>query len=429
MNDIVIQVENLGKLYRIGTARDRNKTLREALSDMTLAPFRRIRNAFSPPVSNDVNPSEFIWALKDVSFDVKRGEVIGIIGRNGAGKSTLLKILSRITEPTEGRIIMQGRVGSLLEVGTGFHSELTGEENIYLSGTILGMSSNEISRKFDEIVAFAEVKKFIHTPVKHYSTGMYLRLAFAVAAHLDPEILLVDEVLAVGDAEFQKKCLGKMGDVANAGRTVLFVSHNMAAVQSLCKTALQLESGHIVQTGDSKSVVSAYLASSGKIASAMVWCDESAPGNEEIRLKSISACIDGRNDSGVYQSRENIYVEMRFTANKSHSALCVGFDLLSPHGETILRSYQTDMPPENWPKVRQGENVWRCVIPGGLLNGGVYNICPRIGLHNLSWIVHLDSVVQFEVMLDHGVSPFWNALDSRNRPGIIAPILTWEPMT
>jgi lipopolysaccharide transport system ATP-binding protein len=426
MNDIVIKVENLGKLYRIGTARDRNKTLREALSDMALAPFRRIRNAFSPPVSNDVNPAEFIWALKDVSFDVKRGEVIGIIGRNGAGKSTLLKILSRITEPTEGRIIMQGRVGSLLEVGTGFHSELTGEENIYLSGTILGMSSNEISRKFDEIVAFAEMEKFIHTPVKHYSSGMYMRLAFAVAAHLEPEILLVDEVLAVGDAEFQKKCLGKMGDVANAGRTVLFVSHNMSAVQSLCKTALQLESGHIVQTGDSKSVVSAYLASSGKISSAMVWCDESAPGNEEIRLKSIGACMEGRNDSGVYQSQKNIYVEMRFTANKSHSALCVGFDLLSPHGETILRSYQTDMLPENWPKVKQGENVWRCVIPGGLLNGGLYNICPRIGLHNLNWIVHLDSVVQFEVMLDHGVSPFWNALDSRNRPGIIAPILKWE---
>ena len=158
----------------------------------------------------------------------------------------------------------------------------------------------------------------------------------------------------------------------------------------------------------------------------MVWCDESAPGNEEIRLKSISACIEGRNESGVYQSRENIYVEMRFTANKSHSALCVGFDLVSPHGETILRSYQTDMPPENWPKVRQGENIWRCVIPGGLLNGGAYNICPRIGLHNLSWIVHLDSVVQFEVILDHGVSPFWNVLDSRNRPGIIAPILKWE---
>jgi lipopolysaccharide transport system ATP-binding protein len=230
----------------------------------------------------------------------------------------------------------------------------------------------------------------------------------------------------VGDAEFQKKCLGKMGDVANAGRTVLFVSHNMSAVQSLCKTALQLESGHIVQTGDSKSVVSAYLASSGKIASAMVWCDESAPGNEEIRLKSIGAYMEGRNDSGVYQSRKNIYVEMRFTANKSHSALCVGFDLLSSHGETILRSYQTDMLPENWPKVKQGENVWRCVILGGLLNGGRYNICPRIGLHNLSWIVHLDSVVQFEVMLDHGVSPFWNALDSRNRPGIIAPILKWE---
>jgi lipopolysaccharide transport system ATP-binding protein len=364
--------------------------------------------------------------LRNVSFEVKRGEVVGIIGRNGAGKSTLLKILARITEPTEGRVTLKGRVGSLLEVGTGFHSELTGEENIYLSGTILGMSSREISNKFDEIVSFAEMKKFIHTPVKHYSSGMYMRLAFSVAAHLEPEILLVDEVLAVGDAEFQKKCLGKMDDVAKAGRTVLFVSHNMAAVQSLCKKVFLLESGSVVQSGDSKSVVSSYLSSSGRITSAMVWSDETAPGNEEITLKSISAYADDGNNSGVYQSRKNILIETKFMATKSHSALCIGFDLVSAQGETVLRSYQTDMPPEKWQKVKLGENIWRCMIPSGFLNGGVYSICPRIGLHNLNWIVHLDSVVQFEVILDHGVSPFWSALDSRNRPGIIAPILKWE---
>jgi lipopolysaccharide transport system ATP-binding protein len=428
MSDIVIKAENLGKMYTIGHHSERGgyTALRDVLMQNARTLWNKTKNLATgkPIIQGDT--MEEVWALKDVSFEIRRGEAVGIIGHNGAGKSTLLKILSRITEPSTGRVTIKGRVASLLEVGTGFHPELTGRENIYLNGTILGMTRVEIKHKFDEIVAFAEIEKFLDTPVKRYSSGMYVRLAFAVAAHLEPEILVVDEVLAVGDAEFQKKCLGKMGDVANAGRTVLFVSHNMAAVQSLCKTALKLESGHIVQTGDSKSVVSAYLASSGKIASAMVWCDESAPGNEEIRLKSISASIEGRNESGVYQSRENIYVEMRFTANKSHSALCVGFDLLSPHGETILRSYQTDMPPENWPKVRQGENVWRCVIPGGLLNGGVYNICPRIGLHNLNWIVHLDSVVQFEVILDHGVSPFWNVLDSRNRPGIIAPILKWE---
>jgi lipopolysaccharide transport system ATP-binding protein len=425
MNHPAIRVEHLGKLYRIGSARERNKTFREAVTDMIAAPWRYMKNALLKQPATNSEKSNYIWALKDVSFEVKRGEVVGIIGRNGAGKSTLLKILSRITEPTEGRVVLNGRFGSLLEVGTGFHSELTGEENIYLSGTILGMSSDEISRKFDEIVAFSEMEKFIHTPVKHYSSGMYMRLAFAVAAHLEPEILMIDEVLAVGDAEFQKKCLGKMGDVANEGRTVLFVSHNMAAVQSLCKTVFQLESGHIVQSGDSRSVVSRYLAGSGTITSKMVWADKSVPGNEEVMLTSVSAYTEERN-YGVYQSSKNIFIEMSFIANKSHPALCVGFDLMTLQGETILRSYQTDLPPEKWPKLKQGTNVWHCMIPSGLLNGGVYNICPRIGLHNLYWIVHLDSVVQFEVTLDHGVSPFWSVLDSRNRPGIIAPILKWE---
>jgi lipopolysaccharide transport system ATP-binding protein len=217
-----------------------------------------------------------------------------------------------------------------------------------------------------------------------------------------------------------------MGEVGKAGRTILFVSHNMAAVQSLCKTAFQLESGRIVQTGDSRSVVSEYLSGSGKMTSAMIWSDESAPGNEYIRLKSIRAHADDQNVAGVYQSKNDIYIEMIFTANRAHSSLCVGFDLLNAHGETILRSYQTDMVPGECPNVKQGKNIWRCVIPGGLLNGGVFSICPRIGLHNLNWIVHLDSVLQFEVILNHGVSPFWSSLDGRNRPGNVAPILRWE---
>ncbi|RPH52469.1 MAG: ATP-binding cassette domain-containing protein [Desulfobacteraceae bacterium] len=428
MNNTAIHVENLGKLYKIGSTKESNKTFREAITDAVKVPWRSMKNViFKQPVTNDKN-NNYIWALKDVSFEVKRGEVVGVIGRNGAGKSTLLKILSRITEPTEGRIVLHGRVGSLLEVGTGFHSELTGEENIYLSGTILGMSSREISSKFDEIVSFAEMRKFINTPVKYYSSGMYMRLAFAVAAHLEPEILLVDEVLAVGDADFQKKCLGKMNDVANEGRTILFVSHNMAAVQSLCKKTILLESGSVVKSGDSKSVVSSYLSSSGRITSAMVWSDETAPGNEEITLKSMSAYSDDGNNSGVYQSRKKIIIETKFTTTNIHSALCVGFDLVSAQGETVLRSYQTDMPPEKWPKVKQGENIWRCMIPAGLLNAGHFDLCPRIGIHNMYWIVYLDSVAQFEVVLDHGVSPFWSSLDSRNHPGIIAPILTWEPM-
>ena len=230
MTDVAISVEKLGKLYRIGE-RERYYTLRDTLARSFAAPFRRLKE--TPQFATRDSQSEFIWALKDVSFEIKQGEVVGIIGRNGAGKSTLLKILSRITEPTEGEARIYGRVGSLLEVGTGFHSELTGRENIYLNGAILGMKKTEIDRKFDEIVAFAEVEKFLDTRVKHYSSGMYMRLAFSVAAHLEPEILIVDEVLAVGDAAFQKKCLGKMGEVAKEGRTVLFVSHNMVAIERL----------------------------------------------------------------------------------------------------------------------------------------------------------------------------------------------------
>lgn len=428
MSDIVIKADNLGKRYTIGhqTGRGGGTTFREALiqsaRDLWIKTLDLARG--KPIIQGDTQ--EEVWALKDVSFEIHRGEAVGIIGRNGAGKSTLLKILSRITEPTTGRVTIRGRVASLLEVGTGFHSELSGRENIYLNGTILGMTRGEIKRKFDEIVAFAEVEKYLDTPVKRYSSGMYVRLAFAVAAHLEPEILVVDEVLAVGDAEFQKKCLGKMGDVTQEGKTVLFVSHNMAAVQSLCQTALQLDQGRAVQTGDVESVVSAYLKGATDHAAAKSWTDETAPGSDEIRLKSIIARSDAGHYSGMFQSRSKIYIEMTFSAARIHSALCVGFDLLNQHGATILRSYQTDMAPKDWPAVRSGENVWQCTLPGGLLNGGVYYICPRISLHNINWIVHLDSVVKFDVVLDHGVSPFWASLDNRSRPGTIAPILKWE---
>jgi len=258
MSDIAIRVEHLSKLYCIGALQRRHDTLRDQITDALTAPFRRLKN----PQSAIRNPqSNYIWALKDVSFEVRRGEVVGIIGRNGAGKTTLLKVLSRITKPTEGRAEIHGRVGSLLEVGTGFHPELTGRENIYLNGAILGMKKAEIDRKFDEIVDFAEIEKFLDTPVKHYSSGMYVRLAFAVAAHLEPEILLVDEVLAVGDAAFQKKCLGKMGDVAREGRTVLFVSHNMAAIQALCKEAMWLKEGRLFNLGCVEDVVTKYQQS------------------------------------------------------------------------------------------------------------------------------------------------------------------------
>jgi lipopolysaccharide transport system ATP-binding protein len=275
MSDIAIKVEGLSKQYRIGE-QERYKALRDVITDAATAPFRRLRSAFTNGNGNSANgnghaskgsltsdlrppTSNSFWALDDVSFEVKRGEVVGIIGRNGAGKSTLLKILSRITAPTKGEVRINGRVGSLLEVGTGFHPELSGRENIFLNGAILGMKRAEINRKFDEMVTFAEVEKFIDTPVKRYSSGMYVRLAFAVAAHLEPEILIVDEVLAVGDDAFQKKCLRKMDDAATAGRTVLFVSHNMSAVQRLCTRCILMDSGRVCVDSDPRTVVPDYL--------------------------------------------------------------------------------------------------------------------------------------------------------------------------
>jgi lipopolysaccharide transport system ATP-binding protein len=265
MSDITIKVEGLGKRYKIGRLQKRHDTLRDRIADTRLFNLFKRRNGHFPThhsslITHHSDSSDILWALKDVSFEVKRGEIVGIIGRNGAGKSTLLKILARITEPTEGYADINGRVGSLLEVGTGFHPELTGRENIYLNGSILGMKRAEIQSKFDEIVAFAEIEKFIDTPVKYYSSGMYVRLAFAVAAHLEPEILVVDEVLSVGDAAFQQKCLGKMGDVAKEGRTVLFVSHNMSVVQHLCSRAFLMQEGLIINSGKPSEIICDYLS-------------------------------------------------------------------------------------------------------------------------------------------------------------------------
>ena len=282
MSNHAIRVEGLGKRYRIGARTARYDTLRDTLADAALAPVRRaaaVLRGHSPEASEE----EF-WALRDVAFEVARGEALGVIGRNGAGKSTLLKILSRITEPTEGTVRLRGRVGSLLEVGTGFHPELTGRENVYLNGAILGMRRTEIARKFDEIVAFAEIDRFLDTQTKHYSSGMYMRLAFAVAAHLEPEILLVDEVLAVGDAAFQRKCLGKMGSVAREGRTVLFVSHNLVAVTSLCSRAVLLEGGRVVADGPAAEVVERYLHDASTIADRSLAEREDRSGNQALKL-------------------------------------------------------------------------------------------------------------------------------------------------
>ena len=337
MTDIAIRVENLSKQYRIGGPQARYKTIRESLTEAVQSPFRRLSSVVrgqSSAVSN-----ETIWALKDVSFEVKRGEVVGIIGRNGAGKTTLLKILSRITEPTEGHAEIHGRVGSLLEVGTGFHPELTGRENIYLNGAILGMKRAEIERKFDEMVAFAEIEKFMDTPVKHYSSGMYVRLAFAVAAHLEPEILLVDEVLAVGDAAFQKKCLGKMRDVAKEGRTVLFVSHNMGAIVSLCNRCLLIEGGSVIQDGNPSAVTTLYQSS---LYSAVHDTSDLSTveryGTGKARFTSVKVTPLGPDGTGwpFLQTGQDLLVDLRITAQAKITSTNVALIIYDASGYRLI---------------------------------------------------------------------------------------------
>lgn len=343
MSDIAIRVEGLSKRYRIGAQQLGYKTLKEKLTQTAATPFRALkslagRNGHNSKSAIRNSKSDLIWALKDVSFEVKRGEVVGIIGRNGAGKSTLLKILSRITEPTEGYADITGRIASLLEVGTGFQPELTGRENIFLNGSILGMKRAEIIKRFDEIVAFAEVEKFIDTPVKHYSSGMYVRLAFGVAAHLDPEILLVDEVLAVGDAAFQKKCLGKMGEVAKEGRTVLFVSHNMAAIRRLCKSGMYLEDGSVKFEGDAESAVNLYHL-----------MNEQAPNCERVEVREGEARYTGwelvnSSTGGLHScySRDLCEFRLYLSLRRPLSNARLGFALQDLTDQNLISAHSLD---------------------------------------------------------------------------------------
>ena len=350
MSDVAIRVAGLGKQYQIGGDRKPYKTIRESITDMVLDPLRRLRAGLS---ADAVNGEQAFWALKDVSFEVNRGEVVGIIGRNGAGKSTLLKILSRITEPTEGEVEIAGRVGSLLEVGTGFHPELTGRENVYLNGAILGMKRSEIDRKFDEIIAFSEIERFLETPVKHYSSGMYTRLAFAVAAHLEPEILVVDEVLAVGDAAFQRKCLGRMSDVARQGRTVLFVSHQMAAIENLCSRALLLDKGRLSVQGASRDVIDLYLSSAISEHAICLEARTDRQGGGAIRFVSV-ACR-GEKDEGVplLRSGQPAWLLLNFRNNTAGSLrnvhIAVGLDDIQGQRIAILSSQVCGRPFETVP--------------------------------------------------------------------------------
>jgi lipopolysaccharide transport system ATP-binding protein len=422
MRSPIIFVEKLGKKYTIHHARQGrpgSHRLSEVLVRALKRPFERITNDAEPPA-----PREEFWALRDVSFEVAEGEVVGIIGRNGAGKSTLLKTLSRITEPTEGRIRLNGRVASLLEVGTGFHPELTGRENVFLNGSILGMNRAEIRRKFAEIVEFSGVEQFIDTPVKRYSSGMCLRLAFSVAAHLEPEILIVDEVLAVGDAAFQERCLSKMNHVASAGRTVLFVSHQMQAVANLCNTAIQLQNGRVISRGVAREIVELYLASTTRTTERF-WTIDDAPGDEIARLLGVRVHSGSSGSPTSFTSDNVICVVLDVECFETPSSLQIGFDLFTLDGTHVLRSCQTDLG-EHTITIARGRNTLCCQLPPGLLNGCNYQIAPWISLHNVKWCVKEEPVVQFQVALSHGKSAFWNSLTGKSRGGVVAPILDWQ---
>jgi lipopolysaccharide transport system ATP-binding protein len=425
MSDVAIRVEHLSKKFYIGKNRGRYATLRETIKDAFLEPFRRMGKLLrGQPIAMDTN-REF-WALKDISFEVSRGEVIGLIGRNGAGKSTLLKILTRITDPTGGSATIHGRVGSLLEVGSGFHPELTGRENIYLNGAILGMRKTEIDAKFDEIVAFSEVEEFIDTPVKHYSSGMYMRLAFAVAAHLETEILLVDEVLAVGDMKFQRKCLNKMQDIGKHGRTVLFVSHNMPAVSNLCQRVILLDEGKIIQDGPSLQVVGRYLSEGFGGSAVREWPDPvKAPGNEGVRLRAVRVKLkDGQvaNSVGI---REPVSIEVEFDVLSPDKILLPSFGFWNEQGICAFISLDSD--PEWRGKPRpSGHYVSSVTVPGNFLSPGTIYINVGIsGLEPFHQFIHEQSVAAFQVVDNFGSNTSRGDYTG-GLGGVVRPLLEWN---
>jgi lipopolysaccharide transport system ATP-binding protein len=395
MSSSMIEVQNLAKRYRLG---ETNAAMRDRLTAL-FHPHRK--QAQNGGCHGNGKQSE-LWALKGISFSVEPGEVIGIIGRNGAGKSTLLKILSRITEPTSGKARLRGRVASLLEIGTGFHPDLTGRENIFLNGAILGMSKAEIQRKFDEIVAFAEIDRFLDTPVKRYSSGMYVRLAFAIAAHLEPEILIVDEVLAVGDVQFQRKCSGKMSAVAAQGRTVLFVSHNMVAVRTLCSRAILLTNGSIAQDGAAQEVTETYLRDGHAAMGKVEWPLADAPGDEFVRLKSVSVSCDN-----MEAGRVDIQKEFELAIEYRVLDVCRGLNtglILNAQGKPVLisgnlKSCSSSYDP--WVEQTFAPGIYRttCVFPGRLLNAGTYSLSIDINDASLYRMhVHAVDVLKFEIV-------------------------------
>jgi len=415
MSKLAIRSEHLGKRYRIGEWQ-RYLALRDVLTQAATAPLRLFRRGAPKPPSNG---NGHLWALKDASFEVREGEVVGIIGRNGAGKSTLLKILARVTKPTEGFAKIHGRLGSLLEVGTGFHTELTGRENVYLSGAILGMKKREIVRKFDEMVAFAEVEKFIDTPLKHYSTGMQMRLAFAVAAHLEPEVLLVDEVLAVGDAEFQKKCLGKMEDVSRGGRTILFVSHNMGALTRLCPRAIWLDAGKIVRSGPSSEVAAEYHSRYLKVRGE--WTRTKPDGEpKEFRFLSVQLQNKDGRPASAFTSDEPVFVEIRYEVTRQLSACQIGTRIYGPDGVVVFYTSDADHAGVSALPKDPGSYRTSFSIPGGFLRPGTYTL--MFAAHMPSRCVYdlVEEAVVFEI------SPVGSLTSLDGRLGVVAPFIRWK---
>jgi lipopolysaccharide transport system ATP-binding protein len=395
---VVIQVEHLSKYYRLGLIG--GGTLREDVNRWWAKlrgqpdPLRRIGET-----DHGNRKDGQLWALRDVSFQVREGEILGIIGRNGAGKSTLLKILSRITAPTEGRVKIKGRVGSLLEVGTGFHPELTGRENIYLNGTILGMTRPEVTRKLDEIVEFAEMAQFIDTPVKRYSSGMTVRLAFAVAAHLEPEILIIDEVLAVGDAAFQKKCLGKMKDVAGHGRTVLFVSHNMGSISDLCTKATLIEKGEIRSEGAAKTVVESYLTSGTQNASSRRWLSADAPGDAACKLLAVEVCQAGKEISSS-AALITSPIDICITLKIDRAAEEIGISLFVSNSEGKLVVHSSSMMNRSLRKFNLGQHHLTAKLPAYLLNSGCYSVSLVADIPHNRIVFSEQNVVSFNVTVN-----------------------------
>ena len=413
MNKPAVKVENLSKRYNLGELHRQTNSFRDKV--MTL--FKKDGRS---------KKEETIWALKDISFEVKQGEILGIIGPNGAGKSTLLKILSRITKPTKGYAFINGRLGSLLEVGTGFHPELTGRENIYLNGAILGMKKVEIEKKFDDMVAFAEIDKFIDTPVKRYSSGMYVRLAFAVAAHLEPNILLIDEVLAVGDAAFQKKCLGKMDEVSKEGRTVLFVSHNMLAVQNLCTRVIYLHSGQIIKQGDTSVVLASYFQNSHSNLTEQIWNNISdAPGNDQVRIHRVSIHPEnGKTKDQIIMSTP-LLVEIDLWNLVDNLKLDTTLHFSNEQGIIAFATSSLQQNETN-EKLHKKPGVFRyiCHIPGNLLNSGMLRIHLFVLSEESKVILKIPNILAFDIYeaVNSNRAKGWYGA----RPGVVRPLLHWK---